>query len=270
MNNTLLRCTFATSLAIASVGAATVARAQIQIPPEVIPAPKSGPDPRQLTDEQFNLFQEAVNEERLELQGANLLTLDPNSLFSDTGFDPIDIFFINEGASFRSSLEVSINGSSRIPVFDDIASPESILPEASGPLWLGEGRRLGSATGETSLQFFIDTNGDAPGGNVYGANAANNPDGLQHVVAQEFEFNGESIVLIGFEDLFGPLGATGGQNQDSDRDFNDVVFAVRGVAGTPIVGDPDPDDPSVPEPASAIALLGVAAFGAAKLRRQKS
>ena len=33
-------------------------------------------------------------------------------------------------------------------------------------------------------------------------------------------------VILGFEDMFGSLKATGGRNEGSDRDFNDAVFVV--------------------------------------------
>ena len=264
MSNALLRYTLATTLAVASVGAATVARAQV---PE-------GPVPLEdiLTGGQFDLFNDAVNEERLQLEGITQQSLDPESLRFINGIDPVDVFFINEGATFRSTLQISINGSSLIDVFDDIASPDSIIPEANGPLSLGEGIRIGSFAGNTTLEFFLDTNRQLASNPsidlVYGADAASNPDGLQHVVAEEFTVDGETFVLIGFEDLFGTLNATGGDNENSDRDFNDVVFAVRGIEGDPLIVQPP--GPSIPEPTSAIALLGIAALGATKLRRQKS
>lgn len=202
--------------------------------------------------------QEFVQPERMEITNPSAYKLDPASLVFANGADPVELFFVNEGAGMIGSLFTTINGAPEQQVIEKISSQESIIAEANGPLSLGQGWNLGQQAAGTSLGFSL-----APwqGSNWrYGADPTQNPDGLQHMVAYQYL----DWVVIGFEDLFGELGATGGNNQNSDRDFNDVVFAIRGVAGTRI--DQPPAD--VPEPSALLALFGVGAFGALGRRRR--
>ncbi|MFB2838751.1 DUF4114 domain-containing protein [Floridanema evergladense] len=214
----------------------------------------------QLSNSIWSEFNQYVQRERLQLSGAELLELDPASLRWANGVDNAEIYFINEGAGFRNALYYSVNNSPERLIWGDIASPNSILPESNGPLTLGQGFSLGSYQGDTQLSLSLAPNGSST--RRYGAVAANNPDGLQHMVAYNVNAGGENWVLIGFEDLFGPRGATGGENQNSDRDFNDVVVAVRGVTGNAAVG--------VPEPSAMLALLGVGSFFGLRRRRQST
>ena len=131
--------------------------------------------------------------------------------------------------------------------------------------------RCGVIAGGTQINLWLKANGDQPndlGGtnpetqvkNIYGANAAKNPDQLDHVVAYEYKDH----LLVGFEDLFGPSGSTAGGNGDSqaDRDFNDVVLVVD-------FGKDNLKQINVPEPRAAIALLGEGAIGMLKLGRRQ-
>jgi len=169
--------------------------------------------------------------------------LDASSLYWN-GVDPVEVYFINEGAGYRNQLtftatdefgEIIDSGM----IFEDISSPDSILKNSDGPLALGEGVSLGEYEGVVQMDFAVISNGYNGGTSVLGTDPENNPYGLQHVVAYEI---GEWIIL-GFEDILG-----GG-----DEDYNDVVFAVRGVQE----GAPEPAD--VPEPS---ALLGLLVLGA--------
>jgi hypothetical protein len=211
----------------------------------------------QLSNSMWSQFNQYVQQERLQLQGAELLELDPSSLRWANGVNNAEIYFINEGAGFRNALYYSVNNSPEQLIWGDIASPNSILSEQDGPMTLGQGFSLGSYEGNTQLSLFLAPNGS--NSRRYGAVAENNPDGLQHMIAYNVNVGGENWVLIGFEDLFGAKGATGGNNQNSDRDFNDVVVAIRGVKGTAV---------GVPEPSAMLALLGVGSF--LGLRRRQS
>lgn len=213
----------------------------------------------QLTNSMWSEFNQYVQKERLQLQGAELLELDPASLRWANGVNNAEIYFINEGATFRNALYYSVNNGPEQLIWGDIASPNSILKEANGPMTLGQGFSLGSYEGDTQLSFSLAANGSNT--RRYGAVAENNPDELQHMVAYNVNAGGENWVLIGFEDLFGAKGATGGSNQKSDRDFNDVVVAIRGVEGN-VVG--------VPEPSAMLALLGVGSFLGLRRRRQST
>jgi hypothetical protein len=179
--------------------------------------------------------------------------LDTSKLFWN-GVDPVEVYFINEGAGYRNQLFYSAyddvgNQKASEMIFSDISSKKSILSEHDGPLKLGEGVSLGEFEGPTQLDFSIKSNGKNGGTTMLGTNAADNPNGLQHVVG----FQHNDWIILGFEDIVG-----GG-----DLDYNDVVFAVRGIqAGAPPAED-------VPEPS---ALLGIAILGMAGVatRRRKA
>lgn len=215
----------------------------------------------------FDTFNSMVNSERLQLQDSEvaLKELDVESLRWDKGANGVDVFFINEGAGYRNQLLYSANGGDLSMIFDDIASPESILKNSDGPLMLGDGVSLGAFEGNTSLDFVIKANGkNNANGHLYGVNAETNADGLQHVIAYEYfdETTQEDWVVIGFEDLYGVHKDEGGW---SDRDFNDVVIAVRGVTGDRLDGE----TADVPEPSSMVGLLGLG-LGMWQVKRRKT
>ncbi|MEM9244309.1 MAG: DUF4114 domain-containing protein [Cyanobacteria bacterium P01_F01_bin.153] len=147
-------------------------------------------------------------------------------------------------------------------IFEDISSTESILKNHDGPLALGDGVSLGAFESDTSLDFLIKANGyNNSNGHVFGADAEQNADELQHVIAYEYfdEGTGEDWVVLGFEDLYGVHKDEGGW---SDRNFNDVVVAVRGVMGDRIEAD------DVPEPSSMVGLLGLG-LGMLQVKRRR-
>lgn len=210
-------------------------------------------------------FSQYVNQEGALLNDAGLQQLDAQSLFWN-GVDPIDVFFVNEGAAFKSQLDYSINDDAPVTLFDNISSQDSVLSETDGVLELGEGKRVGAFDGPTQIDFFLKADGfNNPNGYVYGADASANPDGLQHMVAFNYydDVADEYWTIIGFEDLYGELGAKDAPNQNSDRDFNDVVFAVRGVQGETVV--------KTPEPSAMLAFVGLGLAGGLKqIRRKKT
>lgn len=179
--------------------------------------------------------------------------LDTSKLFWN-GVDPVEVYFINEGAGYRNQLfYTATNASGGLTsggkIFDDISSRDSKLSESNGPLALGQGVSLGAFVGATQLDFMIKSNGKNGGNTMLGTNAAANPSGLQHVVA----FQHQDWIILGFEDIVG-----GG-----DRDYNDVIFAVRGIQhGAP------PED--VPEPSALLGIAALAIGGFTTLRRRKA
>ena len=196
--------------------------------------------------------------------------LDAANLFWD-GVDPVEVFFIDEGAGFKNQLLYSVNDQPLEMIFDNVSSTQSTLSDWDGALDLGEGRNLGTFDGPTQLSFFTRANGFNGGTNLFGANEYTsttvegetvNGDGLTHLIAYEYfdDVEQETYTIIGFEDLWGEKGATGGRNQNSDRDFNDVVFAVKGLTE----GAPE----EVPEPSMLLGMLGVAALGAKGAKRK--
>ncbi|MBE9063272.1 DUF4114 domain-containing protein [cf. Phormidesmis sp. LEGE 11477] len=131
-----------------------------------------------------------------------------------------------------------------------------------GTMKLGDGKSIGGLSGEIAFDFFLKQDGARfADGDIYGADPTANADGLQHLVARELQYEGDNWVLLGFEDLYGPHTDDGGT---SDRDFNDVVLAVRGLQGD------RPDTVKVPEPMSVAGLLVFGAMGLAQTRRRQN
>jgi PEP-CTERM motif len=71
--------------------------------------------------------------------------------------------------------------------------------------------------------------------------------------------------MLGFEDLWGEKNATGGMNQNSDRDFNDAVFVID-------IGEDNVRNliKPVPEPTMTLGLIGVGAVGVVMRRRRQA
>lgn len=195
--------------------------------------------------DQWSLFnQVATTEERVAIESADLNSIGLGDVTWEAGANDIELFFINEGAAVRGELFYSTDaGETLETVWDDISSPSSVLSETDGTLSLGEGINLGSFAGGTVLDLFLEADGL-----VFGIDPAGNPDGESHIAAYEA---GE-FLLLGFEDRTGEL---------NDRDFNDVVIAVKGLTGTEDAAD-------VPEPMGTAALLGMGMFGLVRLRRR--
>ena len=193
---------------------------------------------RQQNEDLYDVFNSMVNDEGLRIGDDDLTLLDPDSLFWN-GLEAVEVYFINEGASYGNELLYTANDNTMEVIFEDVSSLESQLANDDGPLLLGDGLSLGSFDGPTQLDFFIHADGHNGGVSIpvdaaaiYGANPLYNPDSLEHVIAYGYTdvASGEDWVMIGFEDLYGAHYSDGG---GSDRDFNDVVIAVRGIEGTP-------------------------------------
>ncbi|MEM8638444.1 MAG: DUF4114 domain-containing protein [Cyanobacteria bacterium P01_G01_bin.54] len=203
----------------------------------------------------FDQFNELVNQEKLELPETDLdlFEIDPEALAVLNSDDPIEVYFINEGAFFYNELSYTADDGSSGVIFEEVTSEDSILPEAGGVLELGEGTDIGTFATGTLLDFFITPTNPSNGRtrDPIGTDAASNPNGLQHVIAKSVEIDGDVWTLLGFED---------NTSSSSDRDFNDVVFVLKGVG--------EYEEQPVPEPATLLGLLGVAALGATTLRRR--
>lgn len=213
-------------------------------------------------------FQQFVQKEGLKVTNSGQFKVDSNKLFLKYGYD-VKVSFINEGAGYRNQLAYTATGGSNKSglIFNDIscAGTGCVSPGAA-TLKLGDTVKLGNIAANTQLDFGLRANGFNRGTNsyIFGTPDTNNPDGLQHVVA--YTYGGKYLVL-GFEDLYGTGGgvAQGKFNEKSDRDFNDAVFVVD-------IGEDNVNylNGKVPEPASVVALLGLGAAGALKVRRRKA
>ncbi len=185
-------------------------------------------------------FNALINNEQKGLAVGDLPELDLSLLRWAGGVQEVEVYFINEGAGYRNQLFYSVDGGeTKDMIFGDVSSKLSILPNSDGPLRLGEGVSLGNFAGDTFLEFFVKSNGYNGGQHFLGFDPDKNPgksQGLQHVLG----YGIGDFVILAFEDILG-----GG-----DKDYNDVVFAVRGVT----VAAPSPEP--VPEPAAIVGLLG--------------
>lgn len=204
-------------------------------------------------------LQEIVNNTLSESQSINNLSsiaLNPNDLIL-SGSSEIRAYFVGEGAGYRNSLGVYSGESSQTLtgdaalIFPDASSSSGYLNPTAysyrssrAPLAPGDFVDLGTYEDSTQLNFFIISNGANGGNNIYYTDTALNSDGLDHFVVLATPEN--PYLLIGTEDLPG-----GG-----DRDYNDVVFALKvGTATTQALLAK-----AVPLPAPFAALLGPLAF----------
>ncbi len=218
-------------------------------------------------------FSNIVQEEGVAFDQLALPKLNASSLYWDGNTNNVEVFFIDEGAGFKNQLLFSANGGPLEMIFNNISSTQSTSSEADGVLSLGQGQALRTFFDPTQLAFFIRSNGFNGGQNIYGDDAHTNTtvggqtvngDGLPHLIAYDYFDTVEQVnyTIIGFEDLWGNLGATDYPNQGSDRDFNDVVFAIKGLSTR--------NSSEVPEPSALLGLLGVAMLGAKKIKRQSA
>ncbi|HTL89199.1 MAG TPA: DUF4114 domain-containing protein [Leptolyngbya sp.] len=209
-------------------------------------------------------YQKYVQQEGLEIPNSSQFLLDPSMLNLKFDYN-VSVSFINEGAGFRNQLGFASTGATKTSgkIFNDVSCTGSgcVGDWGGSALKLGDTVKLGTILGGSQLDFGLKADGFNGGTNIFGTKTAGNPDGLQHVVAYAVD---KSHILIGFEDLYGAKGATGGKNQNSDRDFNDVIFVVDvGEKNLKVL-----KGEKVPEPSIALSLLGLGAAGLVVRRRQ--
>lgn len=206
-------------------------------------------------------YQQYVQNERVEFKNLTERKVDLNNLKIKNDHE-VKAYFINEGAGYQNQLAFESTGTTNKTglLFNNISSRNSVLSESNGPLALGDGVSLGMIQGGSQLNFYLRGDGNRKGNNahIYSTRDSENPDGLQHAIGYLF---GNRFLLLGFEDLYGGLNATGGLNERSDRDFNDTVFVID--LGQSNVAD-------VPEPSVTLSLVGLGAAGLMMRRRQKS
>ncbi|MFE1747479.1 DUF4114 domain-containing protein [Coleofasciculus sp. H7-2] len=209
-------------------------------------------------------FQQFVSPSGVPFSNPTAYKLDLTKLKLGTDYNP-RVYFLNEGAGFRNQLGFTATNGSTFQsglIFEDascgINNTECQGAANDGPLDIGDYVDLGNFSAGTLFNFWLKADGYNGGTYVYGADPASNPDGLEHLVAYEYKGH----LVIGFEDLYGPLGATEPPNQNSDRDFEDTVFVVK-FPGL------EKARKNVPEPSSVLSILGVGAFGVSSLHKRK-
>lgn len=200
-----------------------------------------------------------VQPEGFEITDPGVRKIDPNKLTLSVDYD-VRAFFLNEGAGKRKNqLKFSTDGNQTFSdsIFGDITCRDAQceFPEADGRLEVGDWVNLGNFTKGTNFSFILETiNKRDQQIDRYQADANKNPDGLEHLVAYEYD----NYLVFGFEDTFGQKHRKDGRNEFSDRDFNDVVF----VLDLPV-------EQEVPEPGSLVSLGALGLVGFAYRRRKK-
>jgi hypothetical protein len=217
-------------------------------------------------------FQQFVQAEGVAIPNSGQFKLDPKKLKLKYNHD-VSVFFINEAAGFRNQLAFEATGTTNKSglLFNDISCSGAGCVGVGGgsTLNLGDGVNIGNVTAGTQLDFFLRADGLNRGNsaNIFGTQTTSNADKLQHTVAYAYN----NYIILGFEDLYGDLKAsgvdplTGRQNENSDRDFNDVVVVLD-------LGKENIDhliETSVPEPSVTMSMAVVAVIGALKLRRRR-
>ncbi len=210
-------------------------------------------------------YQKFVQQEGLAISNSGQFQLDSSKLALKYDYN-VSAFFINEGAGYRNQLAFSSVGKTETAglLFKDISCEGTGCVGSWGgnALKLGDGTKIGEIKGGSQLDFFLRADGLNRGtsANVFGTQTSQNADGLQHLVAYAV---GKKYLLLGFEDLYGAKGATGGKNENSDRDFNDSVFVIDiGEDNLNALVKP------VPEPSVSLSLIGLGAAGLLLRRRQ--
>lgn len=188
----------------------------------------------------------------------DLVSLDANDLTWEAGAHGVEVFFINEGAGYYNKFGYSTaapttSGNTALVdfwnndvnvIWQNASSQNSILANG-GPLTLGEGYEIGEVAAGDTLNFFLRN----PHTKVFDSLSVDdtlNGDGLQHVTTYQYD----EFLVLAYEDIY----------RGGDKDYNDVVIAVKGLVDTQAA--------DVPEPTSALALLGVGAVGMVVSRKR--
>ncbi|MEH2362640.1 DUF4114 domain-containing protein [Nostoc sp.] len=211
-------------------------------------------------------FQKFVQQEGIALPNSGQVKLDPSKLNLKYDYN-VSVDFINEGASYRNQLAFNATGTTNKSglLFKDASCDESkcIMSGASSGLKIGDGVNIGTITGGTQLDLFLKANGlNNSNGNIFGTQTASNADGLQHVVAYAYN----NYIILGFEDLYGALHGTGSLDQNSDRDFNDLVVVLD-------IGEANVRElisATVPEPSVTLSMFALGAVSMFGLRRRQT
>lgn len=221
----------------------------------------------QLDQSLYNrIYNQFVQQERDPFSNPEQYRLTPGSLQA-TGGD-VTSYFVTEGAAYINRLLYSVNGGNSQYAFDGrkIASDDQSLLSINtdSDMTRGEGDGLGSFAQGTTFDFSLQSKVWYEGWDGYtvGADESQNPDGLQHLLAFNYfdDVTEENYVILAFEDILGD-GSEGSNpyGQASDRDFNDAIFAFKGLTI---------QNKEVPEPGMTLALLGLAAAGLSRYRRR--
>jgi hypothetical protein len=222
-------------------------------------------------------FQQFVPADGLAVANSGQRLVNPAQMFLRHNYD-VKVSFINENAGYRNQLAFQSTGTTNATglLFNDISCKQSVDPTCADPnngsantLRTGDTVKMGMIQAGSQLNFNLRANGLNRGNDAYifGTQAAQNADGLQHVMAYTY---GSKYLVMGFEDLYGSGGTQQGTFlEKSDRDFNDTVFVVDIGEKNVACLNSGRCSTATPEPAAAAGLVGLGLTAAVLKRRRR-
>lgn len=161
----------------------------------------------------------------VNLASSNLWLVDSSKLFLQNAYAP-RVAFLNEGAGYQSPIKVTASGGTtgEATVFQNLSGYNSILPNATGPLWKGDWVQLSMMQAGTQLNLSVTPNGVyQPKATPLSTNPSLNPVSKYNPnspvfwVAYADPNQTLPLLILGYEDIAGA---------GSDNDFNDGLLVL--------------------------------------------
>ena len=160
----------------------------------------------------------------VNLVESDLWLVDPSQLFIEETYAP-RIAFLNEGAGYQSPIDISVTGNTigEATVFENLSGTNSVLPNANGPLEVGDWVQLSTIQGGSQLNLSVTPNGvfnsnATPLSTDYNLNPTGpNPNAPAYWVAYADPNGPDPLLILGYEDIVGT---------NSDNDFNDGLLVL--------------------------------------------
>lgn len=161
----------------------------------------------------------------VDLVASDLWLLDSSNLYLTEDYAP-RIAFLNEGAGYRSPVNLSATGNTNgeVTVFENLSGYNSILPSRGAPLSIGDWVQLSAIQGGTQLNFSVIPNGVSQPNNTPLSTDSSlnpispyNPNGPVFWTAYADPNETIPLIILGYEDILGA---------GSDNDFNDGLLIL--------------------------------------------
>ena len=160
----------------------------------------------------------------VNLVESNLWLVDPSQLVLEQTYAP-RIAFLNEGAGYQSPIDLSVSGATTgdVTVFENLSGTNSILPNANGPLQVGDWVQVSTIEAGSQLNLSVTPNGvfnsnATPLSTDYSLNPTGpNPNAPAYWVAYADPEATNPLLILGYEDIVGT---------NSDNDFNDGLLIL--------------------------------------------
>jgi hypothetical protein len=161
----------------------------------------------------------------VDLVASDLWLLDSSNLYLTEDYAP-RIAFLNEGAGYRSPVNISATGNTngKATVFANLSGYNSILPSKGAPLSVGDWVQLSEIQGGTQLNFSVIPNGVSQPNRTplstdskLNPTSPYNPNGPVFWTAYADPNKTIPLIILGYEDILGA---------GSDNDFNDGLLIL--------------------------------------------